>query len=162
MTAMPEPTAGEPDARFAREGKTPSQSPRPKPTRRKQNEALVDATQLLDRLADVTSEGERARVRLENERAKAASLEVALEREQGLRKRAEGALDQAKAASGELSSQLEAERAARKQAEVERARVDEKAATLEQQVNLTWSQLKVSEEEQQQGSQPRRWWRGEG
>jgi FKBP-type peptidyl-prolyl cis-trans isomerase len=93
---------------------------------------------------------------------RAASLEAALEREQGLRKRAEGALDQAKAASAEVSSQLEAERAARKQAEVELARVDEKAATLEQQVNLTWSQLKVSEEEQQQGSQPRRWWRGEG
>jgi chromosome segregation ATPase len=162
MTAMREPTAGEPDARFAREGRTPSQNPRPKPTRQKQNEALVDATQLLDRLAEVTSEAERARVRLENERAKAATLEAALEREQGLRKRAEGALDQAKAASGELSSQLEAERAARKQAEVELARVDEKAATLEQQVNLTWSQLKVSEEEQQQGSQPRRWWRGEG
>jgi hypothetical protein len=162
MAAMPEPTAGESDVRFAREGETPSQSPPPKPARRKRHEALVDATQLLDRLAEVTSEAERAGVRLENERAKAASLEAALEREQGVRKRAEGALDQAKAASAELSSQLEAERAARKQAEVELARVDEKAATLEQQVNLTWSQLKVSEEEQQQGSQPRRWWRGEG
>jgi hypothetical protein len=161
MTAMPEPTAGESDARFAREGGSPSKSPPPKPTRRKQHEALVDATQLLDRLAEVTSEAERARVRLENERAKGASPEAALEREQGLRKRAEGALDQAKAASAELSSQLEAERAARKQAEVDLARVDEKAATLEQQVNLTWSQLKVSEEEQQQGSQGRRWWRGD-
>ena len=162
MAAMPEPTAGESDARFAREGETPSQSPPPKPARRKRHEALVDATQLLDRLAEVTSEAERAGVRLENERARAASLGAALEREQGVRKRAEGALDQAKAASAELSSQLEAERAARKQAEVELARVDEKATTLEQQVNLTWSQLKVSEEEQQQGSQPRRWWRGEG
>jgi hypothetical protein len=132
MTAMPKPTAAESDACFAREGKTPSQSPPPKPTRPKQNEALVDATQLLDRLAEVTSEAER---------------------EQGLRKRAEGALDQAKAASAELSSQLEAERAARNQADVDLARVGEKAATLEQQVNLTWSQLKVSEEEQQQGSQ---------
>jgi chromosome segregation ATPase len=162
MAAMPEPTAGESDARFAREGETPSQSPPPKPARRKRHEALVDATQLLDRLAEVTSEAERAGVRLENERAKAASLEAALKREQGLRRSAEGALDQAKAASAELSSQLEAERVARKQAEVELARVDEKATTLEQQVNLTWSQLKVSEEEQQQGSQPRRWWRGEG
>ena len=162
MTAMPEPTAGESDARFAREGETPSDRPPPKPTGRKQNEALVDATQLLDRLAEVTSEAERARVRLENEGAKAASLEAALEREQGLRKRAEGELDRAKAASAELSSQLEGERAARKQAEVELARVDEKAATLEQQVNLTWSQLKVSEEEQQQGGQGRRWWRGDG
>ena len=135
MTAMPEPTAGESDARFAREGGSPSKSPPPKPTRRKQHEALVDATQLLNRLAEVTSEAERARVRLENERAKGASLEAALEPEQGLRKRTEGALDQAKAASAELSSQL--------------------------QVNLTWSQLKVSEEEQQQGSQGRRWWRGD-
>ena len=66
----------------------------------------------------------------------------------------------AKAAGAKLSSQLEAERAAREQAEVDLARVDEKAAILEQQVNLTWSQLKVSEEEQQQGTQ-RRWWRGD-
>jgi hypothetical protein len=127
MTAMPKRTAAESDARFAREGKTPSQSPPSKPTRRKQNEALVDATQLLDRPAEVTSEAERTRVRLDNERAKTASLETALEREQSLRKRAEGALDQAKAASAELSSQLEAERAARKQAEVDLARVDEKS-----------------------------------
>jgi len=161
MTAMPEPTAGESAARFAREDETPSETPPPKPTRRKKNEALVDATQLLDRLTEVTSEAERARVQLENERAKLTGLEAALEREQAVRRRAEGALDQAKAASAKLSSQLEAERAGRKQAEVDLARVDEKAATLEQQVNLTWSQLKVSEEEQQ-GSQGRRWWRGDG
>jgi hypothetical protein len=160
MTAMPEPPAGESAARFAREGEAPTKSPPSKATRRKKNEALVDAEKLLDRLAEVTSEAERARVRLENEEAKAGRLEAALKRERGLRERAEGALDQAKAAGTQLSSQLEAERAAREQAEVDLARVDEKAAILEQQVNLTWSQLKVSEEEQQQGTQ-RRWWRGD-
>ena len=65
-------------------------------------------------------------------------------------------------ASPELSSQGEAERAAREQAEVDLAWVDQKAATLEQQVNLTWSQLRVSEEEQQQGDRGRRCWRGDG
>ena len=161
MAGMPKPDGGESAARFAREDEASSESPPSKSTRRKKNEALVDATKLLDRLAELTSEAERARVRLESQEQRAASLQAALKKQQDLRERAEVALAQAKAASAKLSSELAAEKAARERAQHDLARVEEKAATLEQQVNLTWSQLKVSEEEQHQQGTQRRWWRGD-
>jgi len=156
---MAEPAAEDATTRFGRETESPAETPPAKTRARKKTEAVVDAAKLLDRLAEVTSEAERAAVRLESEQSKRESLQAALKKEHALREKAERALAQAHTADAELSSALEAERAAREQAEAELARVDEKAAILEHQVNLTWNQLKVSEEEQ--GAQRARWWRGD-
>jgi len=156
---MPEPTAEDAPTRFARESDEPAKPAPAKPRTRKKTEVVVDAAKLLDRLADVTSEAERAAVRLESEQSKRESLQAALKKEHALCERAECTLGQAKTVEAELSAELEAERAARERAEAELARVDEKAAILEHQVNLTWNQLKVSEEEQ--GAQRTRWWRGD-
>jgi hypothetical protein len=156
---MPEPTTEGAARRFTREAESQADASPAKPRARKKTEAVVDAAKLLDRLADVTSEAERAAVRLESEQSKRESLQAALKKEHALRERAERTLVEAQNAQSELSAELEAERAAREQAEAELARVDEKAAILEHQVNLTWNQLKVSEEEQ--GTQRTRWWRAD-
>lgn len=161
-TAEEEAPAENGPTRFARESEKPAKpaAPPTKTRAREKTEAVVDAAKLLDRLAEVTSEAERAAVRLENEQSKRESLQAALKKEHALRERAERTLAKAQTTEAELSAELESERAAREQAEAELARVDEKAAILEHQVNLTWNQLKVSEEEQH-GSQQRRWWRGD-
>ena len=153
---MPQTAKESPSRRFEREATAPDPGPPPK-ARRGRTEAFVDAQQLLDRLAEVISESERAHVRLESERAKRERLEAALRKEHDLREKSEQALAQAKSAGAALSAELKAERAAREQAESNLARVDEKASILEQQVNLSWSQLKATEEEEQR-SPSRRWW----
>ena len=157
---MPEPTAEDTATRFERDSEKPDKPAPSKPRARKKTEVLVDATKLLDRLFEVTSEAERAAVRLEGEQSQRESLEAAVNEERALREKAERALAQAKSAEARLSTDLDAERTAREQAEKALVGVEEKAATLEHQVNLTWNQLKVSEEEQH-GPQGRRWWRGD-
>jgi hypothetical protein len=158
---MPQTAKESPSRRFEREGAAPDPSPPPK-ARRGRTEAFVDAQQLLDRLAEVISRSERAHVHLESEREKRERLEAALAKEHDLREKAERALAQAKSAGAALSAELKAERTAREQAESNLARVDGKASILEQQVNLSWSQLKANEEEEQR-TPSRRWWgRGDG
>jgi hypothetical protein len=145
-TVARRPAKAAAERRFARDGEKDDES----------TEVVIDAAQLLNRLAEVVKEAEQAHVRVTSEQSARESLQAALENEHALRDKAERALFQAESATAELTAKLDDERAAREQTELDLKRVDEQMAILKHQVDLSWSHQELRDEDQ---IARRRWWR---
>lgn len=148
-TVAKRPAKAAAERRFARNGESDDES----------TEMVIDAGQLLDRLAQVVMEAEQAHAQVKSEQAERASLQTALENEHALREKAERALGRSESATAELTAKLDEERAAREQTSLDLKRVDEQMAILKHQVDLSWSHSELRDEDE---IARRRWWRSGG
>ena len=136
-----------------REAPEPARPPRQRTTMKAaadpDAQVVVDGSKLVERLAKITRESERARVRLESEKEKRRELRDLLETQALERSALEAELGRERDKLAELNADLERENRSRRRAEGELFEVRDLLAAQEQEIKLMRTRLQSAESELQ-------------